>query len=164
MQESNIDEHVYTRIYSYLKLFRNPSNVIEKRNRKLIDYNRCHYLVTVEGKVPDKQLQASTEAYISLNAYLLDELPVFLSLADQYFEVILEEFSKIQSNYWSFVTIEWKSLTNQIHRKSWEEIKDEYEQHIKKIEWRINEIHTSSTVKKTGEKVVNLIGKIYNTL
>lgn len=146
--ESTIEENVYNRIYNYLKLFRNPSSVIEKRNRKLMDYNRCHYMVTVEGKIPDKQLQASTEAYISLNAHLLDELPAFLCLTDQYFEVILEEFSKIQSSYWNYVTIEWKSLTNQIHKKSWEGIKEDYDHHIKKIAWRMNEIYTMNTITK----------------
>jgi hypothetical protein len=118
--------------------------------------------MTVEGKLPDKQLQQSTEAYISLNAYLLDELPAFLSLTDQYFNVILEEFSKVQSSYWSYVNVEWKSLTNQVNRQKWEEIQEEYEQHVKKIEWRVKEIYTKSSCAVKIDNPVNLIGKFGN--
>lgn len=142
--ETLIEETIYSRVTDYLKLFRGPMLVIEKRNNKYMDFKQCQYLVTVENKIPDKQLLASTEAYVSLNAYLLDELPVFMSLANKYFQVILAEFAHIQAGYWKHVMQEWKLLTLDTHTKSWIEIQEEYQQHINKIEWRMNEIHVST--------------------
>lgn len=96
-----------------------------------------------KGEVPDKQLQISSEQYISLNAHLLDELPVFLSLASTYFDIIVSEFARVQATYWRKCKLEWKSLTIEQpfgKEHSWSSIETEYNATIKRIQPRIDEI------------------------
>ncbi|CAO3702749.1 unnamed protein product [Rhizopus stolonifer] len=107
--ETMIQVSVCDRIESFLKLFKNPELIIQKRNRKWIDYDRaCH--IASKGEVPDKQLQIAAEAYSSLNAHLLDELPAFLSLSSTYFDIILDEFVGIQAFFWRRREQAWKPL------------------------------------------------------
>ncbi|KAI9252793.1 hypothetical protein EDC94DRAFT_525629 [Helicostylum pulchrum] len=140
--ETNIQEAVYNRIESYLKLFKNPLHIIQKRNRKLIDYDRARHLIS-KGEVPDKQLQISAEQYISLNAHLLDELPIFLSLTVTYFDIIVSEFARVQATYWRKSKLEWKSLTIEQpfgREHTWVSIESDYRTAIKRMQPRIDEI------------------------
>lgn len=98
---------MYTRIDSFLKLFSNPSQVIIKRSNKLIDHDRANG-IKQKGGIPDKALQESADAYVSINAQLVDELPRFLSLTTQYFEFIVEEFAVVQSKFNKLMAGEWK--------------------------------------------------------
>ncbi|KAI7903850.1 uncharacterized protein BX663DRAFT_587547 [Cokeromyces recurvatus] len=112
--ESKLQRLVYDRITSYLKLFNNPLQVIQKRNRKYIDYDR---IMMANKKTKNHQrytmdhpLQISAEAYLSLNAHLLDELPLFLALSTKYFEMIVDEFRRIQIGYWQHCQQLWKKI------------------------------------------------------
>lgn len=137
-----IQEAVYNRIESYLKLFKNPSHIIQKRTRKLMDYDRARHLIS-KGEVPDKQLQISAEQYISLNAHLLDELPIFLSLTVTYFDIIVSEFARVQSIYWRKYKLEWKTLTiEQPFGKEpiWSNIESDYKATIQRLQPRLNEL------------------------
>jgi hypothetical protein len=133
---------VYNRLEDYLKLFKNPSQIIQKRNRKLADYDRVRHLIS-KGEVPDKQLQISAEQYISLNAYLLDELPTFISLAQNYFDIILDEYTRIQSVYWRKSRLEWKTLTIEMpfgREHTWSSLESDYFNAMKRVEQRIHDI------------------------
>ncbi|KAL9556240.1 hypothetical protein MBANPS3_001965 [Mucor bainieri] len=135
---------IYDKIDAYLKLFKNPAHVIDKRNRKLIDYDRIQHLM-VKGEVPDKQLQLSAEQYISLNAHLLDELPTFIVLSSDYFDIIIYEFSLIQAKYWRQHRSEWKSLTIELpfgKDYTWSCLESDYLASMHRLEHRINEIKT----------------------
>jgi hypothetical protein len=48
-------------------------------------------------------MQESAEAYIAINQQLLDELPKFLGLTTKYFDLIVMEFSKIQTFFYDQV-------------------------------------------------------------
>jgi hypothetical protein len=58
--------------------------------------------------VPDKALQESADAYLSINAQLVDELPKFLLLSTQYFNFIVEEFAEVQVKFNKLMAGEWK--------------------------------------------------------
>lgn len=133
-----------------MKLFRNPSQAIQKRNRKLADYNRVQHLLS-KGEIPDKPLQISAEQYISLNAYLIDELPIFISLTRKYFDIILDEYARVQSNYWRKYKLEWKTLTiAQCLAKEldWTSVETDYFSTMKRLEPRIKEITSQPTAQR----------------
>ncbi|GAN09381.1 hypothetical protein MAM1_0263d08908 [Mucor ambiguus] len=141
---------IYDKIDAYLKLFKNPAHVIDKRNRKLIDYDRIQHLMA-KGEIPDKQLQLSAEQYLSLNAHLLDELPIFISLSSDYFDIIIYEFSQIQANYWRQHRTEWKSLTIELpfgKDYTWSCLESDYLASMHRLEYRINEIKTKPKQQK----------------
>jgi len=105
--ETLVRSIVYTRIDSFLMLFNNPSQVIVKRSNKLIDHDRANG-IKQKGGIPDKALQESADAYVSINAQLVDELPRFLALTTQYFDLIVEEFAGVQAQFNKLMTNEWK--------------------------------------------------------
>jgi hypothetical protein len=107
VQETLVRSIVYTRIDSFLMLFNNPSQVIVKRSNKLIDHDRANG-IKQKGGIPDKALQESADAYVSINAQLVDELPRFLALTTQYFDLIVEEFAGVQAQFNKLMTNEWK--------------------------------------------------------
>ncbi|KAF7725435.1 hypothetical protein EC973_009609 [Apophysomyces ossiformis] len=101
--------HVHDRIHALLQLFENPSEVIHRRAQSLLDYDRVQEM-KAKGAVPDKQLQASADAYDPINAQLLDELPKFLQLANRYIDVVIGELARVQSQFMAQVTQEWQKL------------------------------------------------------
>ncbi|KAJ2963631.1 hypothetical protein NQZ79_g1368 [Umbelopsis isabellina] len=105
--EALVRSIIYTRIDSFLKLFSNPAQVIVKRSNKLIDYDRANG-IKQKGSVPDKALQESADAYVSINAQLVDELPRFLTLSSQYFDLIVEELAGVQAKFSRLMRNEWK--------------------------------------------------------
>ncbi|KAG2184031.1 hypothetical protein INT44_009042, partial [Umbelopsis vinacea] len=105
--ETLVRSIVYSRIDSFLKLFNNPQQVILKRANKLIDHDRANG-IKAKGGVPDKALQESADAYLSINAQLVDELPKFLLLSTQYFNFIVEEFAEVQIKFNKLMAGEWK--------------------------------------------------------
>jgi hypothetical protein len=149
-----IQESVYIRIEAYLKLFKNPSHLIQKRNRKLLDYDRARHLMS-KGEVPDKQLQVSAEQYISLNAHLLDELPTFLSLTVTYFDIVLDEFRRVQAAYWRKSCLDWDTLTIELpfgREHTWSSIESDYNNTIKRLQPRINELLVTRQENEKEEK------------
>jgi hypothetical protein len=78
-----------------------------KRSNKLIDYDRANG-IKQKGSVPDKALQESADAYVSINAQLVDELPRFLNLSSQYFDMIVEELAGVQAKFNRLLRNEWK--------------------------------------------------------
>lgn len=153
VQEKTV-QVIYDKIDAYLKLFKNPAHVIDKRNRKLIDYDRIQHLMT-KGEIPDKQLQLSAEQYLSLNAHLLDELPVFISLSSDYFDIIIYEFSQIQATYWRQHRSEWKSLTIELpfgKDYTWSCIESDYLASMNRLEYRINDIKTKPQLHQRQEE------------
>ncbi|KAF1800320.1 hypothetical protein FB192DRAFT_1391058 [Mucor lusitanicus] len=135
---------IYDKVDAYLKLFKNPAHVIEKRNRKLMDYDRIQHLMA-KGEIPDKQLQLSAEQYLSLNAHLLDELPTFIALSSNYFDIIVHEFSQIQAKYWRQHRSEWKSLTIELpfgKDYTWSCLESDYLASMRRLEYRLDEIKT----------------------
>lgn len=157
---------MFDRLEEYLKLFKNPSQAIQKRNRKLADYNRVQHLLS-KGEIPDKTLQISAEQYISLNAYLIDELPIFISLTREYFDVILDEYARVQSNYWRKYKLEWKTLTiTQCLAKEldWTSVETDYFNTMKRLEPRIKEIMSQPKAQRREFLTNSILDEIGNYL
>lgn len=90
---------IYPAIESFLEVFKNPAQVMRKREKKLLDYDRVRG-IKARGDVPDKALQESADAYVSINAQLVEELPKFFALTISYFDFIVQELSVIQARFY----------------------------------------------------------------
>ncbi|KAF7723454.1 hypothetical protein EC973_002007 [Apophysomyces ossiformis] len=103
--------YVYSRIDSFLRVFENPSQVISKRAQKLLDYDRVRGIKS-KGDTPDKALQESADAYVSINAQLVDELPRFFVLTARYFDILVGELAMVQTQFHSQLAREWRKLVD----------------------------------------------------
>ncbi|CAG8518862.1 10765_t:CDS:10 [Diversispora eburnea] len=81
-QEEAIKKVIYPQIDKYLALFKAPA-------------------------APDKTLQQSASAFESISAQLHEELPEFFKLMIQYFNIIIQEFTKIQSRFYHQLGLEF---------------------------------------------------------
>ncbi|KAI8358936.1 hypothetical protein B0O80DRAFT_382637 [Mortierella sp. GBAus27b] len=97
--ELRLKKTVYKSIENFLKLFAGPLQVMKKREKKLLDYDSVRGMKE-RGETVDKNMQESADAYVAINEQLLDELPKFLGLTTKYFDLIVMEFSKIQTFFY----------------------------------------------------------------
>ncbi|KAI8145439.1 hypothetical protein BJV82DRAFT_603659 [Fennellomyces sp. T-0311] len=107
--DTQIQGYVYSRIDGFLKVFENPAQVINKRAQKLLDYDRVRD-IKCKGDMPDKALQESADAYVSINAQLVDELPKFFQLTSSYFDILIGELASVQTSFYEQMTREWHKV------------------------------------------------------
>ncbi|KAG0268840.1 hypothetical protein BGZ95_002298 [Linnemannia exigua] len=100
--ESRLKKTVYKSIERFLKLFSGPLQVMKKREKKLLDYDNVRGMKD-RGETIDKNMLDSAEAYTAINEQLVDELPKFLGLTTQYFDIIVMEFSQVQQYFYTQV-------------------------------------------------------------
>ncbi|KAG0334714.1 hypothetical protein BG004_000295, partial [Podila humilis] len=100
--EGRLKKTVYRSIEQFLKLFSGPLQVMKKREKKLLDYDNVRGMKE-RGDTVDKNMLDSASAYTAINEQLVDELPKFLGLTTQYFDVIVMEFSKVQMYFYAQV-------------------------------------------------------------
>ncbi|KAF9926697.1 hypothetical protein FBU30_003773 [Linnemannia zychae] len=100
--ENRLKRTVYKSIERFLKLFSGPLQVMKKREKKLLDYDNVRGMKE-RGETVDKNMLDSAEAYTAINEQLLDELPKFLGLTTQYFDIIVMEFSQVQQYFYTQV-------------------------------------------------------------
>ncbi|KAI8341097.1 hypothetical protein BC941DRAFT_347040, partial [Chlamydoabsidia padenii] len=121
--DTMIHGYIYTRIESFLLVFENPSQVISKRGQKLLDYDRVRG-IKARGDVPDKALQESADAYVSINAQLVEELPLLFNLTRQYFDIIVGDLAMVQATFYERTCREWNKLTHHLRQDSVNELGD----------------------------------------
>ncbi|KAF9157449.1 hypothetical protein BGX20_003949, partial [Mortierella sp. AD010] len=100
--ETQLKKTVYKSIEKFLKLFSGPLQVMKKREKKLLDYDSVRRMKERDETI-DKNMLDSAAAYTAINEQLLDELPKFLGLTTQYFDLIVMEFSKVQMFFYGQV-------------------------------------------------------------
>ncbi|KAF9943340.1 hypothetical protein BGZ67_000019 [Mortierella alpina] len=100
--EGRLKMTVYKSMESFLKLFSGPLQVMKKREKKLLDYDSVRGMKE-RGDTIDKNMLESAAAYTAINEQLVDELPKFLGLTTQYFDLIVMEFSKVQMFFYAQV-------------------------------------------------------------
>lgn len=100
-KERQAQELVSTRLSNYHRLFDRPAQVIAKRARKVVDHERA------ESSVDD-------EAYIAIHTQLVEELPSFLALAAEYFDIVMNEVRIMQAETYQRLWQEWLRLANML--------------------------------------------------
>ena len=78
-----------------LMRFKEPQLVMKKRDAKLLDYERAQE-IRAKGEQVDKVLAESADAYTSINAQLIEELPQFFSLVSNWANQVLLVLIKVQ--------------------------------------------------------------------
>ncbi|KAL0088297.1 hypothetical protein F4703DRAFT_1845404 [Phycomyces blakesleeanus] len=101
--------HVYVVVDDFLKAFENPAQVINKRAQKLLDYDRARDIKS-RGDTVDKTLQESADAYVSINAQLVEELPEFFRLTMIYFDILVGNLAMVQTEFNKRLSREWAKL------------------------------------------------------
>ncbi|CAJ0755213.1 9596_t:CDS:10 [Entrophospora sp. SA101] len=94
--EETLKKNIYPEIEKFLKLFRAPAAVMKKRERKILDYGRAKS-IRDRNDIPDKSLQQSADAFVSISDQLNEELPKFFELMTQYYDIIVRNLIEIQS-------------------------------------------------------------------
>ncbi|CAO3669678.1 hypothetical protein CU097_009817 [Rhizopus azygosporus] len=110
--DNDVRGFVYSRIDEFLKVFENPAQVIHKRSLKMIDYDRVRDMKS-KGDIPDKALQESADAYVSINAQLVEELPKFFELTAKYFDILVGGLAHVQTKFYKLMQREWTKLVEQ---------------------------------------------------
>ncbi|ORX53691.1 hypothetical protein DM01DRAFT_1048992 [Hesseltinella vesiculosa] len=108
--DASVRGYIYGRIDDFLAVYDNPTQVINKRAQKLLDYDRWRD-IKARGDVPDKVLQESADMYLSINAQLAEELPLFLDMTGQYLHLIIGDLARVQSKFYQQLIREWSKLT-----------------------------------------------------
>ncbi|KAI9814838.1 MAG: hypothetical protein M1827_003104 [Pycnora praestabilis] len=81
-----------------LKLHEGPQKLMQKRNKRMIDYAR-YKAIKDRSERPDKKTQDHGEQFIALNDTLKDELPKLFVLTGKLVEACLCNFVEIQSQW-----------------------------------------------------------------
>ncbi|XP_046405792.1 dynamin-binding protein-like isoform X2 [Ischnura elegans] len=92
--KSNIDSRVLRPLNALIELCEGPEKLIQKRNDKLLDYNRC--LAKSEknrdSKLVQDEILMSKNNYDALNSQLLEELPKLVTISYELFMECIAAF------------------------------------------------------------------------
>ncbi|KAK6536114.1 hypothetical protein TWF281_000360 [Arthrobotrys megalospora] len=89
-----IKRHVITPIETVQKLCENTNKVMQKREKKLVDYARYQAMKEKGDKI-DKKTKELADAYVTINDTLLDELPKLHNLVENLLDVVLTNFAEL---------------------------------------------------------------------
>ncbi|KAL1920032.1 uncharacterized protein VTP21DRAFT_1178 [Calcarisporiella thermophila] len=90
---------IFPTLDALLNLYKSPIQVMRKREKKLLDYDRVQ-AIRAKGEKVDRNLKESADAYLSIHAQLLEELPRFLALTTEYYDAVVGEIARIQSKFY----------------------------------------------------------------
>lgn len=138
---------VSTRLSNYHRLFDRPAQVIAKRARKVVDHERA------ESSVDD-------EAYMAIHTQLVEELPTFLALAAEYFDIIVNQVRIMQAETYQRLWQEWLRLANMLpndddkrdnrsHTLTTQDIIDEYQSRMQPLHECMGNICAISQTKQS---------------
>ncbi|WEW60056.1 hypothetical protein PRK78_005540 [Emydomyces testavorans] len=99
---ASVRKSVINPMVTLLKLHDGPQRVMQKRNKRLLDYVK-YKAVKDRGDKPDKKTSELGEQFIALNITLKEELPKLLSLTGKLMEACLNNFVQIQTVWHTLV-------------------------------------------------------------
>lgn len=119
--DGRIQEFINVRVTRYLDIFDAPTRLMEKRSN-------------------NKKMLQRDEAYEAINAQLEEELPRFLELAAQYFDILLCELAQIQANAYRSLRRAFSDLVDDNGRSK--DILQEYHARMQTVHECISSITT----------------------
>ncbi|PGH05495.1 hypothetical protein AJ79_06802 [Helicocarpus griseus UAMH5409] len=99
---SSVRKSVIAPMITLLKLHDGPQRVMQKRNKRLMDYVRYKTLKD-RGDKADKKTTEQGEQFIALNVTLKEELPKLFALTGKLTEACLNNFVEIQKTWLSLI-------------------------------------------------------------
>ncbi|KAI8613601.1 hypothetical protein BC830DRAFT_1170117 [Chytriomyces sp. MP71] len=94
--ENDIKASILPAINTLLHRLKEPLLLLKKREDKLLDHDRAKRM-KAKGEAVDKALEASSDAYVSINAELILELPKLCQLIAQYMDAVFCHFVTVQA-------------------------------------------------------------------
>ncbi|KAK2782301.1 hypothetical protein FQN53_000117 [Emmonsiellopsis sp. PD_33] len=99
---SAVRKSVILPMITLLKLHDGPQRVMQKRNKRLMDYVRFKTLKD-RGDKPDKKTIEQGEQFIALNVTLKEELPKLFALTGKLMDACLHNFVELQKTWLSMI-------------------------------------------------------------
>ncbi|KAI2094389.1 hypothetical protein LOZ35_003769 [Ophidiomyces ophidiicola] len=97
-----VRKSVIAPMVTLLKLHDGPQRVMQKRNKRLLDYVK-YKAIKDRGDRPDKKLTELGEQFVALNVTLKEELPRLLALTGRLMEACLNSFVQLQTGWHALV-------------------------------------------------------------
>ncbi|KAI9796152.1 MAG: hypothetical protein M1833_006490 [Piccolia ochrophora] len=107
--KSAVQRSVINPMKTLIQLYDAPQKIIQKRNKRILDYARCK-AVKDRGDKPDKRTQEHGEQFTALNDTLKDELPKLYALTAKLAEACLEVFIEISIQWQSTWQVKLKTI------------------------------------------------------
>jgi hypothetical protein len=101
-QIASVRKSVIFPIITLLKLHDGPQRLMQKRNKRLMDYVRFK-AIKDRGDKPDRKTTEQGEQFLALNVTLKEELPKLFALTAKLMEACLNNFIQIQKTWLSLV-------------------------------------------------------------
>ncbi|KAJ3133672.1 hypothetical protein HK100_004219 [Physocladia obscura] len=93
--ENRVKTQIIPCLNTLFNRLKDPLLLIKKRESKLLDHDRVKRM-RAKSELIEKSLEESAEAYTSINAELIAELPKLTALMTQYLDIVVGEFVAVQ--------------------------------------------------------------------
>ncbi|KAI8834006.1 hypothetical protein BJ741DRAFT_610735 [Chytriomyces cf. hyalinus JEL632] len=125
--ETEIKNSIIPAINTLQSRLKEPLHLIKKREDKLLDHDRVKRM-KAKGETVDKALEESADAYTSINAELVLQLPKLISLVAEYMDHVLCSFASVQARAHNQVAMSLSELLQQFRVADGEEanVTEEY--------------------------------------
>ncbi|KAI9683335.1 MAG: hypothetical protein M1829_005405 [Trizodia sp. TS-e1964] len=110
--KSAVRKSVIEPMITLLKLHDGPQRIMQKRDKRLMDYAR-YKAVKDRGEKPDKRTQEKGDQFMALNDTLKDELPKLFSLTGKLMEACLGTYVQIQLSWQTIWQQKIKSILDE---------------------------------------------------
>jgi hypothetical protein len=107
--ETSLKASIKPALVQALSAYRDPLLIIKKRDAKKLDFERLQGL-KARGEPIDKSLLESAEAYESLHAQLLEELPLFTTIMSEVMDSITVKIAELQKSVFEQIRTVFKRL------------------------------------------------------
>ncbi len=109
LQVNAVKKSVIEPMISLIKIYDGPERLMQKRNKRLMDYARFR-AIKDRGDKPDKKTAEQGEQFMAVNDTLKDELPKLYSMTGRLIEACLNNFVQLQVQ-WNIV---WRRKLSQV--------------------------------------------------
>ncbi|KAJ3035762.1 hypothetical protein HDV00_003433 [Rhizophlyctis rosea] len=117
--DSKIRTTINPALETLMNRFKEPQLIMRKRDKKLLDFDRAKGM-KAKGELVEKALLESADAYTSINAQLVEELPKFLDLVSQYMDIVVRHIAEIQQGVFLDIETEMGGVAERVRGRSGE--------------------------------------------
>ncbi|RVD81032.1 uncharacterized protein DFL_008910 [Arthrobotrys flagrans] len=140
-----IKRHVITPIETIQKLCENTNKVMQKREKKLVDYSRYQAMKEKGDKI-DKKTQELADAYVTINDTLLDELPKLHTMVENLLDAVLANFAELCSVWDKYLASRLEELLDPLDIPSnFSDIIEVYKSDFTKVESVVESLTITNT-------------------
>ncbi|KAK6509115.1 hypothetical protein TWF481_003878 [Arthrobotrys musiformis] len=140
-----IKRHVIMPIETIQKLYENTNKVMQKREKKLVDYARYQAMKEKGDKI-DKKTKDLADAYVTINDTLLDELPRLHTMVEKLFEAVLVNFAELCSVWDRYLASRLEGLLDPLDIPSnFSDIVEVYKSDFTKVESVVESLTITNT-------------------